>query len=307
MWNFNKIKEYIENGVEENLHLDYKSAESLGKSEGKKKEISKDVSAFANSAGGLIIYGVSEYNDRERSHLPEKSNPVNRKEFSKEWLEQVINSNISPRIKDIKITPIQNEEMKDNEVIYVVEIPQSYTAHQAKDKRYYKRYNFESIAMEDYEIKDIINRSNKADIKITFEPDIEQKYFESFIKDDRQFKIRTSIWAYNNGNSINRFLQIFIFGNAVVADYIIEPLTQNGKEFQLDFSNGEERKITVNDDEYIIGTERVPIFPKTSRMLGKFEFYSDIIQKNMELRVQISTEDGSKTILLKGNDIVSWK
>jgi len=41
---------------------------------------------------------------------------------------------------------------------YVVEIPQSGTAHQALDRKYYRRRNFESTAMEDYEIRDVMNR-----------------------------------------------------------------------------------------------------------------------------------------------------
>ena len=40
----------------------------------------------------------------------------------------------------------------------VVEIPKSLTAHQARDLRYYRRYNFESVAMVDYEIRDVMNR-----------------------------------------------------------------------------------------------------------------------------------------------------
>jgi len=38
----------------------------------KKKEITKDVSAMANSAGGIIIYGVGEYQQADSSYLPEK-------------------------------------------------------------------------------------------------------------------------------------------------------------------------------------------------------------------------------------------
>ena len=64
----------------------------------------------------------------------------------------------------MKITPVYTK--KDNEVIYVVNIPKSDTAHQAKDKRYYKRYNFESVMMEDYEIKDIINRVKNPKINL---------------------------------------------------------------------------------------------------------------------------------------------
>ena len=48
--------------------------------------------------------------------------------------------------------------MANGNHIFLVYIPQSDTAHQAHDKRYYKRYNFKSEAMEDYEIRDVMNR-----------------------------------------------------------------------------------------------------------------------------------------------------
>ena len=41
------------NEIEENLHLDYKSAGALSKIDRKKDEITKDVSALANSDGGI--------------------------------------------------------------------------------------------------------------------------------------------------------------------------------------------------------------------------------------------------------------
>ena len=159
----------IANQIEENLHLDYKAADSLQKSDGKKKEISKDVSAFANSDGGTIIYGISEFNDIHRKHLPEKIDPVDRTNISKEWIEQVINSNIQPRVSGILITPIQLVSSV-NHVAYVVTIPKSNTAHQASDKKYYKRYNFESVAMEDYEIKDIIDRQANPVLHLLLSP-----------------------------------------------------------------------------------------------------------------------------------------
>ena len=147
----------IQNQVEENLRLDYKAADSLGTNEAKKKEISKDVSAFANSDGGTIIYGIREFNEQAKRHLPEKIDPVDRTVISKEWLEQVINSNIQPKIQGIIIKPI-GLSTSANHVAYAVVIPKSNTAHQANDKRYYKRYNFESVAMYDYEIRDVLSR-----------------------------------------------------------------------------------------------------------------------------------------------------
>ena len=54
------IQSLIDNNVEESIHLDFKAAAALDKSEKKKDEIAKDVSSFANSDGGVIVYGISE-------------------------------------------------------------------------------------------------------------------------------------------------------------------------------------------------------------------------------------------------------
>lgn len=157
-WDITRIESYISEEVEESLTLDYKAADSLQRYDEKKKsEVTKDVSAMANSTGGLLIYGIKEYSDKQRKHLPERIDPIDRSTFSKETLEHIIN-NIRPKITGLVIYPITiPNDLKG--VVYVVEIPQSNTAHQASDKRYYKRFNFESVPMDDYEIRDIMFRA----------------------------------------------------------------------------------------------------------------------------------------------------
>src|SRR5687767_1177900 len=86
---------FIRDRVEESLTLDYKGADSLNRSDKKKAEITKDISAFANSAGGRIIYGIAE--DDIQRHLPARLDPVNSADYSKEWLDQVAGT-IRPRI-----------------------------------------------------------------------------------------------------------------------------------------------------------------------------------------------------------------
>jgi predicted HTH transcriptional regulator len=46
--------------IQESVTLDYKDAAALGKTSPQRSELCKDVSAFANSAGGQIIYGIQE-------------------------------------------------------------------------------------------------------------------------------------------------------------------------------------------------------------------------------------------------------
>jgi hypothetical protein len=121
---------------------------------------------MANSAGGVIIYGISESTAQERRHLPDKLSPVDRTEYPREWVEQIIQA-IRPRIDGIVIHSVALSS-GDSEVAYVVEIPQSNTAHQASDHRYYKRFNFQSVPMEDYEVRDVMFRQLMPEIAIKF-------------------------------------------------------------------------------------------------------------------------------------------
>ncbi len=167
-WTEEDLFELINLKQEETLQLDFKRAESLDSNEKKKTEISKDVSAFANSAGGTIVYGIAE--SAMKPHFAEMLSPIDPTKYPKEWLEQVINSRIQPRIPGILINSVNLNSTLPGGSAYVACIPQSVTAHQASDHRYYKRYNFESVPMEDYEVRQTINRASRASYKVKLLP-----------------------------------------------------------------------------------------------------------------------------------------
>jgi hypothetical protein len=141
--------------------MEYKRSASLNRDSKPMIDITKDVSAMANSAGGVLIYGVAEDPTSKQLSL----DPVNATLFSREWLEQVI-SQIRPRIVGLRIHPVQVGGLPD-EVAYVLEIPEGTTAHQAADHRYYRRYNFECLPMYDHEIRDVMNRTKHPQIEVT--------------------------------------------------------------------------------------------------------------------------------------------
>ena len=153
-------KEYLDSlvtgRIEESNQLEYKSSASLARSDGKKAEITKDISSLANAAGGILIYGIKEFDAADMRHLPEKLDPVNQSDFSREWLDQIVGL-IQPRIDGLRINAV-HVGPTISDYCYVVEVPQSTTAHQARDLKYYKRRNFEVTPMEDYEIRDVMNR-----------------------------------------------------------------------------------------------------------------------------------------------------
>ena len=111
--------------------------------------------------------GVKEYQQSDKKHLPEKLDPIDRTQFSKEWLEHVI-GNIRPRLSNVVIHPVSISSGV-NQAVYVVEISQSIVPHQALDHKYYRRYNFESAPMDDYEINDVRNRQNQLEKLINFD------------------------------------------------------------------------------------------------------------------------------------------
>ena len=202
-WKKEDVEELIKDGVEENLSLEYKSCGALGKTDEKKKEISKDVSSFANSDGGVIIYGLKEYDQEGKKHLPEKiEEGFDPADISKEWLEQVIVSNIRPKINNLLIYPIPTGV--GSKVIYIVEIPRGETACQSKDYRYYKRNNFQSVPMEDYEVRDVMNRKKVPDVELVFA----QRRLPSSDKNEYVFELHVSL--INRSEIVIRYFRVEI-------------------------------------------------------------------------------------------------
>jgi hypothetical protein len=240
-WTLERIQSFIDNKTEESNTLDYKAADALAKTDGKRNELSKDVSAFANSNGGVIIYGVKEHDNPSQKHLPEKIDPIDRTIISKEWIDQVITTKIQPKIEGITITPITvNDEI--NHVIYVVEIPKSNTAHQASGHKYYKRYNFQSEPMEDYEIRDVMNRGQHPIIDLEFE--IEELSYVKELLTNTLFgatenkveiikDIKLKVYARNNGNIFANYVNYYIELNRNI---MVETEYENLRKYKKDNS-----------------------------------------------------------------------
>jgi hypothetical protein len=282
-WNEAALQQYIDDQTEETLTLEYKGADALEKTDWKKKEITKDVSAMANSTGGLIIYGISEYKDSAKKHLPEALSPINRRGISKEWLEQVIN-NIRPHIDDLLIHPVPLISGADD-VAYVVEIPQSSTAHQATDKKYYKRFNFLSEPMEDYEIRDILNRQNAPNASVEF----------GFDKPDRNaHTYLLKIFVTNDGASVIQNFQLeFTFPHDVGYENSIIQKRDN-----IDLRSEGDYVVTYRSKSVLFPNERREI---GCEMVWRYKMDSDKYSK-----VSILEFKSDQSAVRKDTAFVQW-
>lgn len=96
------LQKLIDDKINESLTLDYKASAALGWTDQRRDELCKDVTAFANSAGGQIVYGIKE----GKNHFPVEIDEGADARITKEWIEQVIDSRVQPRIEGLTITPI---------------------------------------------------------------------------------------------------------------------------------------------------------------------------------------------------------
>src|SRR6185437_3463210 len=107
------------------------------------KELCKDASAFANSGGGMIIYGIAE-NKHEPTGIDQG---IDKTAMTKEWIENILTSNIHPKIENLEIMTVPLPSKGANQVAVVLRMgaATALAPHQNElDNKYYRRHNFKS-------------------------------------------------------------------------------------------------------------------------------------------------------------------
>lgn len=134
------INQFIDARIEEGLTLEYKRQVSSN------TDIAKDISAFANTDGGTIVYGVLDRDKIPTSIVWVTTTGVEEK------IQNVVATAIHPIVEDIKILRLPNPQ-NNSEAIYVIKVPKSLEAPHMANNRYYKRHGSISIAMDHEEVK----------------------------------------------------------------------------------------------------------------------------------------------------------
>jgi predicted HTH transcriptional regulator len=119
------LQNLIDEALPESLTLDYKASPALNKTSDGRTELVKDVTAFANSAGGQIIYGIPEKNGVPQAF----DSGVDCDQIPPEWIGQVIDTNSFPRIQGLVVTKIALDPAHPNMVAYAITVPQSLSAN----------------------------------------------------------------------------------------------------------------------------------------------------------------------------------
>jgi len=126
------LQALIDDQVPESPTLDYKE-QLPGWTDSGKKELLADVSALANSSGGVLLYGVSEKRDAEghKTDLPEALLGIEDRDLAglQTRLEQVIRSGLDPPLSSARVQCIASPDKR--QVVVGIGVPTSLLAPHA--------------------------------------------------------------------------------------------------------------------------------------------------------------------------------
>lgn len=152
-WDESDLDLIVEAGQKETTTIDYKASPALafkdrtplsgGKGtlgEKHRQDMIRDVASMANAEGGLIIYGIAERSGGYPDHVDDGTDP---KTVSAEQIEQIILTNINPRVEGFVVHRIDLKSKGNGTCAFVVSIPkaQKNAPHQSDDKLYYRRHD----------------------------------------------------------------------------------------------------------------------------------------------------------------------
>ena len=143
-WEQVDVQELVDNKIPEDLHIEYKDSRLLAKTPQSAKDdcirkLTKTVSAFNNADGGVIVIGIEEIKEGGKNYPRGFDGGTDESQFGKTWVVQIINSNISPSIPDLRVHPVKLSGEHEDKVVYVINVPKGTRAVQAKDLLYYQR------------------------------------------------------------------------------------------------------------------------------------------------------------------------
>ncbi|MFF1717396.1 helix-turn-helix domain-containing protein [Streptomyces sp. NPDC058268] len=120
------LQRAVENHIPESVDLDWKKDFYKGTDAGK-KELAKDVSAMANTAGGMVVSGVDDGN-QDHAHGLAPFDPI--QGHGEEWIRSVLANWIQPVVPNVGVRPVKSAS-KVGKIYWVLTVPPSTQAPHA--------------------------------------------------------------------------------------------------------------------------------------------------------------------------------
>lgn len=276
-------------GQFETLRLDFKQSKIFNESRERVIDnLTREVSAFANTEGGTIVIGIVERRDGKVRVADSIDEGVDIQNHNPEWLQQIIESNVSPYISGIRVKPIFLDSIK-RQCAYVITVPSGTTAYQAFDKRYYGRSEYESKPLPDHEIRLRMFRGKYPNAIIDIDNCETQIYEKSEPLDGRNKRSPNAmIIELNKGLKYKSSFNVLLrnIGEINIEEFKIqikyefsEDLHLNLNIFNETFKDGKMplriSKVQAQYSDSLITPQQVNVYPDDIYPIEKKVFYMD--------------------------------
>jgi len=157
------LRSFLEAGIEEGLYLDYKQNISIAKPS-EKREFLKDLTAFANAHGGMILIGAKQPSPTQS--VDEQLIDVPDAEKLAQALERLASSSVDPRIPGLRIRTIPYAKSGSCIGVYVPpSLSRPHMVQHEGHRAFYIRHSESSFPMSTHEIRESVIASMSAQEK----------------------------------------------------------------------------------------------------------------------------------------------
>ena len=160
--NKRKIEAFVADKREEDLQLEFKTVSSSGmENRDDRKNFAKALSGFANSSGGLMVWGINARKNERKVDCAVEVKPIEDISLFYAKLNEFTGQFVLPIVDGVRHRKIKAAGTGGYAVTL---IPESYASpHMAKggEDRYYKRSGDSFYRMEHYDIEDMFGRRKK--------------------------------------------------------------------------------------------------------------------------------------------------
>ena len=189
------IESYVKLGQEENLHLDFKTVKNSDMTAtDDKRNLARGISGFANSNGGIIVWGVDARKNADGVDCANSIAEISKPALMVSRLNTLTGDATSPIVDGIRHRAITNPET--NAGVVVTLVPETDSGpYMAKlgEQRYFKRSGDSFYQMEHYDLEDMFGRRQKPKIEILFEEGKAEDRIEELV-----------VFLFNQGRAIAR-------------------------------------------------------------------------------------------------------